>query len=261
MGRLDNKVAVIVGGGRNIGRASSKLFASEGAKIAIFDMEESRAAAVTEEVAEQGGECMYVVGEVQKVDDVKNMIAKVVDHYGRIDILLNCAAISDRKPMLELDDEDYRKIIEVTQNGTYYTCKYVAEQMVKQGDGGAIVNFSSGSRVQRQPEPRRLRHGEGRHRDAHDGHGGATGEVRHPHERHRAGHHRLAGRRHDRDGGPVDEQPRRRSRGLSGGAGERCPLPRQRRRPPSLRDRPSGTTAAAPSSSPGPFPLDGGGLG
>ena len=145
MGRLDGKVAVIVGGGRNIGRASSKLFASEGAKIAIFDMEESRAAAVTEEVAEQGGECMYVTGEVQKVDDVKNMIAKVVEHYGQIDILLNCAAISDRKPMLELDDEEYLKIIDVTMNGTYYTCKYVAEQMVKQGAGGAIVNFSSGS--------------------------------------------------------------------------------------------------------------------
>ena len=148
MGKLDGRIALIVGGGRNIGRASAKLFASEGAKIAIFDMDPDRAAAVTEEVVEQGGECMFAIGEVQKVDDVKAAIAKVVEHYGQIDILLNCAAISDRLPILELPDEEYLKIIEVTMNGTYYTCKYVSEQMVQQGTGGAIVNFSSGSAFQ-----------------------------------------------------------------------------------------------------------------
>ncbi len=148
MGRLDDKIAVIVGGGRNIGRATSKLFASEGAKIAIFDMDEGRAGGVAEEVAEQGGECMFVTGEVQKVGDVRNMIARVVERYGRIDVLVNCAAISDRSPMLELDDDEYQRIIDVTMTGTYFTCKYVAEQMVKQGSGGAIVNFSSGSAFQ-----------------------------------------------------------------------------------------------------------------
>ena len=93
MGRLDGKVALIVGGGRNIGRASAKLFASEGAKIAIFDMDEERAASVTEEVAEQGGECMHTIGEVQSVADVKRTVAAVVERYGRIDALLNCAAL------------------------------------------------------------------------------------------------------------------------------------------------------------------------
>ncbi len=148
MGRLDDRVAVITGGGRNIGRATAKLFASEGARIAIFDLDEGRAAGVAEEVAEQGGECVYVIGEVQKVADVQRMVADVVERYGRIDILVNCAAISDRSPMLELDNEEYLRIIDVTMNGTYYTCKYVAEQMVKQGSGGAVVNFSSGSAFQ-----------------------------------------------------------------------------------------------------------------
>lgn len=148
MGRLEGRIAVIVGGGRNIGRAASKLFASEGAKIAIFDMDKDRAAAVTEEVAEQGGQCMYVLGEVQKADDVQSMVSQVVAHYGQIDILVNCAAISDRSPMLELDNADYQRVIDVTMTGTYFTCKYVAEQMVKQGKGGSIVNFSSGSAFQ-----------------------------------------------------------------------------------------------------------------
>ncbi len=148
MGRLDGKVAVITGGGRNIGRATSKLFSSEGAKIAIFDLDRDRAAGVTAEVAELGGECMSVIGQVQKVNDVQGMISTVVERYGRIDILVNCAAISDRSPMLELSNDEYQRIVDVTMNGTYYTCKYVAEQMVKQGSGGAIVNFSSGSAFQ-----------------------------------------------------------------------------------------------------------------
>ncbi len=148
MGRLDGKVAVITGGGRNIGRATSKLFSSEGAKIAIFDLDQDRAAGVTAEVAELGGECMSVIGQVQKVNDVQDMISTVVERYGRIDILVNCAAISDRSPMLELSNDEYQRIVDVTMNGTYYTCKYVAEQMVKQGSGGAIVNFSSGSAFQ-----------------------------------------------------------------------------------------------------------------
>ena len=148
MGRLGGKVAVITGGGRNIGRATSKLFSSEGAKIAIFDLDQDRAAGVTAEVAELGGECMSVIGQVQKVNDVQDMISTVVERYGRIDILVNCAAISDRSPMLELSNDEYQRIVDVTMNGTYYTCKYVAEQMVKQGSGGAIVNFSSGSAFQ-----------------------------------------------------------------------------------------------------------------
>ena len=148
MGRLDGKVAVITGGGRNIGRATSKLFSSEGAKIAIFDLDQDRAAGVTAEIAELGGECMFVTGEVQKVEDIQHMVSSVVERYGRIDILVNCAAISDRSPMLELPNDEYQRIMDVTMNGTYYTCKYVAEQMVKQGSGGAIVNFSSGSAFQ-----------------------------------------------------------------------------------------------------------------
>ncbi len=148
MGRLDNKIAIIVGGGRNIGRATAKLFASEGARIAIFDLDEGRAAGVAEEIAEQGGEAICITGEVQNAADVQDMVAKVSEHYGRIDILVNCAAISDRSPMLELDNDEYLRVIDVTMNGTYYTCKYTAEQMVSQGTGGAIVNFSSGSAFQ-----------------------------------------------------------------------------------------------------------------
>jgi glucose 1-dehydrogenase len=149
--RLEGKTAIVTGGGRNIGRAISKLFASEGAEVAIFDMDEGRAKGVVEEVVELGGSAIYTVGQVNRVNDVKSMIQKAVDTYGKVDILVNCAAISDRQPMLELADEEYHRIVDVTMNGTYYCCKYVSEQMVKQGHGGSIVNFSSGSAIQGSP--------------------------------------------------------------------------------------------------------------
>ena len=143
--RLENKVAVVDVGGRNIGRAISLLFASEGARIVIFDLDQDRASGVASEIAELGGEAATVQGKVDQVNDVRRMVKDSVEAFGRIDILVNCAAISDRSQMLDLADEEYLNIIGVTQHGTYWTCKYVAEQMVKQGDGGSIVNFSSGS--------------------------------------------------------------------------------------------------------------------
>ena len=143
--KLENKVAIVTGGGRNIGRAISLLFASEGAKIAIYDADEGRAAAVADEVEAAGGEATYVIGPVENATDVEAMVATVVSRLGKVDIPVNCAAISDRQPMLELPDEEWQRILDVTLSGTYFCCKYVAKQMVAQGHGGAIVNFSSGS--------------------------------------------------------------------------------------------------------------------
>ena len=143
--KLEGKVAVVTGGGRNIGRAISLLFASEGAKIAIYDADRGRAAAVAEEVEAAGGAATYVIGPVESPSAVEAMVETVAGRFGGIDVLVNCAAISDREPMLELPDEEWTHILDVTLSGTYFCCKYVAKQMVAQGHGGTIVNFSSGS--------------------------------------------------------------------------------------------------------------------
>ena len=102
--KLDGKVAVVTGGGRNIGRAISLLFASEGAKIAIYDADRGRAAAVAEEVEAAGGTATYVIGPVESPSAVEAMVETVAGRFGGIDVLVNCAAISDREPMLELPD-------------------------------------------------------------------------------------------------------------------------------------------------------------
>ena len=143
--KLSGKVAVITGGGRNIGLATSLLLASEGAKIAIFDMDPERGSKTVNEIKEQGGEAISIVGDVSRSSDVEDMVKRAVSEWGQIDILVNCAAISDRQPLLDLPEEMWDKVIDVTLKGTFLCGKYVAKQMVAQGGGGAIVNFSSGS--------------------------------------------------------------------------------------------------------------------
>jgi glucose 1-dehydrogenase len=145
MGKLDGKVAVVAGGGRNIGEGVSLLLASEGAKVAIFDMDPGRGTRVVAEIKERGGEAVSIVGDVSKSADVQNMVKQAVKQWGHIDILANCAAISDRQTILDLPDETWQQVLDVTLTGTYLCCKYVAKQMVTQGRGGAIVNFTSGS--------------------------------------------------------------------------------------------------------------------
>ena len=143
--KLDGKVAVIVGGGRNVGEGISHLFVKEGAKIAIFDQDEGRASTVVNDLKKEGGLAMYTLGDVTKPVEVKRMIDDAVQAYGHIDILCNCAAISDRQNLFDLADEEWERVLSVTLSGSYYCLRYAAIQMRKQGTGGAIVNFSSGS--------------------------------------------------------------------------------------------------------------------
>ena len=143
--KLEGKVAVVAGGGRNIGQGVSLLFAAEGAKVGIFDMDLGRGSETVAQVQEQGGAATALAGDVSKAGDVRAMVHRVVEEWGHIDILVNCAAISDRQGLLELPDELWQRVLDVTLTGSYLCSKYVAEQMVKQSTGGAIVNFASGS--------------------------------------------------------------------------------------------------------------------
>lgn len=143
--KLDGKVAFVVGGGRNVGEGISHLFTKEGAKIFIFDMDEGRASSVVNAIKKEGGQAAYALGDVTRPADVQKAIAAAVQAFGKIDILCNCAAISDRQNLFDLADEEWEKVLAVTLSGSYYCMRYAAMQMRKQGTGGAIVNFSSGS--------------------------------------------------------------------------------------------------------------------
>jgi len=141
--KLKNQVAIITGGGRNIGAEICRLFASEGAKVAIVDMDKGRGEAIASEILSSGGDAMALRADVSEVEDVKAMVKAVVEKWDKIDVLVNNAAISDNKALLDITKEDWDKTIAVTLTGPFLVSKFVAEQMVEKGRGGRIINVGS----------------------------------------------------------------------------------------------------------------------
>jgi len=143
--KLKGQAAVVTGAGRNIGKAIAKLFAAEGAKVAVIEMQEGRGQAVVDEVKQSGQEAMFVLCDVSQSRDVQDMVKKVAARFGGIDILINNAAITDHANIFDSTEEEFDRVIAVSLKGPYLVTKYVAAQMAKQGRGGKIVNFGSTS--------------------------------------------------------------------------------------------------------------------
>lgn len=143
--KLKGQVAIITGAGRNIGEETAKLLASEGARIAVVDMDKERGDKVASEIKQAGGDAMGFVANIGSESDIQRLVKEVVEHWGKIDILVNNAAISDNKNILEITKEEWDKVIAVTLTGPFLTSKYVALQMVQQGTAGKIVNVGSTS--------------------------------------------------------------------------------------------------------------------
>jgi len=145
---LQGRVAVITGAGRNIGADIARLFASMGGKVAVVDMVKERGAAIASEIRSSGGEAIAVVADISEVEDVKAIVGTVVEKWGKIDILINNAAVSDNKTIFNITKEEWDKTLAVTLTGPFLVAKYVAEQMVRQGHGGNIINIASTSAYQ-----------------------------------------------------------------------------------------------------------------
>ncbi|MFZ3287688.1 MAG: SDR family oxidoreductase [Telluria sp.] len=143
--KLDGQVAVITGAGRNIGEETARLLASEGARIAVVDMDKERGDQVAMQIKEAGGDAMGFVANIGSEADMRQLVQDVVKRWGKIDILVNNAAISDNKNILDITKEEWDKVIAVTLTGPFLLSKYVAMQMVEQGTAGKIVNVGSTS--------------------------------------------------------------------------------------------------------------------
>jgi NAD(P)-dependent dehydrogenase (short-subunit alcohol dehydrogenase family) len=143
--KLKDQVAVITGAGRNIGKATAKLFAAEGARVAVVETHQGRGQSVVDEISHAGEDAILVLCDVSKSSDVQEMVKMVVARFGAIDILVNNAALTDHANILDSTEEEFDKVIAVSLKGPYLVTKYVAAQMVKQDRGGRIVNFGSTS--------------------------------------------------------------------------------------------------------------------
>jgi len=142
VGRLDGKVALITGGARGIGRTTALLFAQEGAKVAVCDVDEAAGLDLVKAIEQQGGEALFVRADVAQMPEVERTVAQIKERWGRIDVLLNNAGILRDATLLKLSEEDFDAVIDVNLKGVFHCTKAVAPLMVEQGQG-SIINVSS----------------------------------------------------------------------------------------------------------------------
>ena len=142
--RLENKVALITGANSGIGKGIAERFAAEGAHVAVNYLPGgTRQADAEAQVASLPTPGIAVGGDVSKREDVERMFAEVVGKFGRIDIAVNNAGIEIKKPFLEVTDDEWNRVINVNLFGSFLVHQTAARQMVKQGQGGKLINISS----------------------------------------------------------------------------------------------------------------------
>lgn len=144
---MQGKTAVITGAGRNVGAAIATLLAEDGANIVVADVDEERGRRTEQTLNDaRDGSALYVRCDVSSAESVSAMVESAVDAYGAIDILVNNVAITDRgATVLDLDEEIWDRVMNVTLRSAFVCSKYVARQMVAQGRGGNVVNLGSTS--------------------------------------------------------------------------------------------------------------------
>ena len=149
-GRLAGKVAIVSGGATGMGGASSKLFAAEGAKVAIIDRNEEASAAMVADIIAAGGEAMYAIADVSKAEQVIAAVAKVEAAWGAVTVLFNHAGTIVIKPFLETTEEEWDWLHDVNVKSMFLMTKAVLPKMIAAG-GGSIVCTSSISAIAATP--------------------------------------------------------------------------------------------------------------
>jgi 3-oxoacyl-[acyl-carrier protein] reductase len=160
--KLENKVAVVTGGAQGLGKAYVMGFIGEGAKVVIADIDEDAANATAKDVSKQGGGALAIRTDVSVQHETEEMARKTVERFGRIDILVNNAAILDRVPIkqapfFELEPSEWDRTWNVNVKGPFLCCRAVFPYMKKQG-GGKIINISSTHFYRGMTENRHLVH-------------------------------------------------------------------------------------------------------
>lgn len=142
---LTGKVVVITAAaGTGIGSAAARRCLDEGAQVVVSDHHDRRLAAVRDELARAHGDRVYAQRcDVTDPGEVEGLVAAAVRHFGRIDVFINNAGLGGTGSVLELTDEDWLRVLDVTLNGTFRCTRAALGQMVRQGHGGAVVNNAS----------------------------------------------------------------------------------------------------------------------
>jgi 3-oxoacyl-[acyl-carrier protein] reductase len=155
--KLAAQVAIVTGGGRGIGRAIAKIFAQEGAAVVIAELDEARGTATAQEIVDAGGRALFVPTQVADRASVEAMVQRTLAEFGRIDILVNNAAIlGENGHLLEVTQEVWDRVIAVNQTGVFI-CSQIVGRVMAAARRGNIINIGSVNSF--VPQPRCVAYG------------------------------------------------------------------------------------------------------
>jgi len=143
MGDLNGKVAIVTGAAKGIGESTAKLFAKEGARVTVSDVDVENGEKVVKTINDNGGEAIFVKSDASKAEDHQELVKNTVDAFGKLDIAVNNAGIGG--PLAKTAEyplEGWEKVINLNLNGVFYGTKFQIAEMLKNG-GGSIVNIAS----------------------------------------------------------------------------------------------------------------------
>ncbi|MDY6911300.1 MAG: SDR family NAD(P)-dependent oxidoreductase [Chloroflexota bacterium] len=143
MGRLEDKVAVITGSGRGIGKAMAVIFASEGASIVVSDIDEAPAVEAVKEIEAAGGKATYCLADVRNPKETKKLMDTAAEKFGKLDILVNNAGIIRDAMIHKMTDLEWDLCLDIHLRGAFNCIRAAAPYMMKREHGGRIVNVSS----------------------------------------------------------------------------------------------------------------------
>jgi NAD(P)-dependent dehydrogenase (short-subunit alcohol dehydrogenase family) len=153
--RFQDKVVVVTGAASGIGRAIVTAFARAGAKCVLVDVDQEWAEQVAETLRAQGAAVTVSITDVSQADQVDALMKTALDAYGRLDIFINNAGVGVHKEVVDLTDEDWDYQVDVQLKGPFLCSRAAARQMIRQGEGGRIINIGStaagNARVQAAP--------------------------------------------------------------------------------------------------------------
>src|SRR5690554_5258833 len=143
MKRLQNKVAIITGAGSGIGKETAFLFAKEGAKVTVSDINEDAGNKVVEEIKKAGGEAIFVKANSASAEDGQNLVRKTVEAFGGLHISVNNAGVgSDFSKVADVELSDWQRVIDINLTGVFYGMKYQIPEIAK-ANGGSVINIAS----------------------------------------------------------------------------------------------------------------------
>jgi meso-butanediol dehydrogenase / (S,S)-butanediol dehydrogenase / diacetyl reductase len=143
MGRVQDRVVVVTGGGGGIGAAICRAIAAEGAKVVVADLDPAAARTVAEAIAAEGGSAESVGADVTDRTQVQAMIRRAVDAFGELNVIFNNAGMNRPRSFMDVDEENFDEIVRVNTWGVIVCTQEAAKQMIAQGSGGKIINTGS----------------------------------------------------------------------------------------------------------------------